>query len=67
MKTKEIKALSVDDLKEKIAGEQETLKKVKFAHSISPIENPMKIRHTRKLVAKLKTELNSKISQSLKK
>lgn len=60
MKQTEIKALSVAELNEKIASEQESIQKLQFAHAISPIENPMKIRHTRKLIARLKTELTAK-------
>ena len=60
MKQTEIKALSIAELNEKIAVEQESIQKLQFAHAISPIENPMKIRHTRKLIARLKTELTAK-------
>jgi large subunit ribosomal protein L29 len=60
MKQTEIKSLNVAELNEKLASEQESLQKLQFAHAISPIENPMKIRHTRKLIAKLKTELSAK-------
>lgn len=64
MKSVEIKALSVEDLKQKISSEEETLQKLKFAHAITPIENPMNIRHTRKLVARLKTELTVKTAKA---
>ena len=60
MKNSEIISLSVEELKERIATEAENWNKLKFAHDISPIENPTKIRETRKLVARLKTELRSK-------
>jgi len=60
MKNSEIKSLGVAELKEKIASEKEALRKVQFAHQISSIENPMKIKETRKLVAKLSTELRAK-------
>jgi large subunit ribosomal protein L29 len=60
MKASEIKALSVEKLQEEIAGEQNRLLKLKFAHAISPIENPLRIRESRRLVAKLKTELNAR-------
>ena len=66
MKNPEIKALSIEDLNERIATEQENYKKLKFAHAISPIENPMKIRETRKLIARLKTELISKQQENQK-
>jgi large subunit ribosomal protein L29 len=60
MKNSEIKSLGVAELKEKIASEKEALRKVQFAHQISSIENPMKIKETRKLIAKLSTELRAK-------
>jgi large subunit ribosomal protein L29 len=60
MKNSEIKALSADELKEKIGSESEALRKIQFAHQISAVENPMKIKEARKLVARLKTELRAK-------
>jgi len=60
MKHTEIKALGINDLKEKIASEKEVLRKMKFAHQVSSIENPMKMRATRKLIAQLNTELRAK-------
>ena len=44
MKNSEIRGLSLDELKSKLAVEKESYGKLKFAHSITPIENPMKIR-----------------------
>jgi len=60
MKNKEIKNLGEIELKEKIASEVEGLQRLKFGHAISPIENPSKIKVSRKLIARLKTELRSK-------
>ncbi len=60
MKNVEIKGLTVAELQEKIGSEQEALRKMKFAHQVSAIENPMKIKETRKLIARLKTELTAK-------
>ncbi|MEJ2003451.1 MAG: 50S ribosomal protein L29 [Cyclobacteriaceae bacterium] len=60
MKNSEIRALSLEELKQKLASEEEAYNKLKFAHAISPIENPMKIRETRKLIARLQTELRAK-------
>ena len=60
MKNSELRALSLDELKNKLAVEQETYSKLKFAHSITPIENPMKIRENRKLVARIQTEIKVK-------
>ncbi len=63
MKYSEIRGLNVNELREKLATEEETLRKMKFAHQVSAIENPMKIKETRKLVARLKTELTAKERQ----
>lgn len=60
MKNSEIKALTVEELKEKINMESSSLQKLNFAHAISPIENPMKIRQSKRLIARLKTELRAK-------
>lgn len=60
MKKNEIKSLTVEQLNEQVAAEKDRLQKLKFAHAISPIENPMRIRTTRKLIAQLLTELTVK-------
>jgi large subunit ribosomal protein L29 len=57
MKNEDIKGLNLGEIKEKISSESEALRKLKFAHKVSAIENPMKIRETRKLIARLKTAL----------
>ena len=57
MKNAEINKLGVDELKKAIAAEQENLTRLKLAHAISPIENPMRIRETRRVIAKLETAL----------
>ena len=63
MKNADIQALSAEALKEQIAAEQETLQRLKFAHAVSPIENPMRIKVSRKLIARLHTELTAKQKQ----
>ena len=60
MKNSEIRALSLEELQQKLTGEQEAYQKMTFAHAISPIENPMKIKESRKLIARLQTEIRSK-------
>ena len=55
MKYKVLKSLSLEECNAKLIAEEENLKKLRFSHAISPIENPMRIRHSRKLIAKLKT------------
>ncbi|MCE2935245.1 MAG: 50S ribosomal protein L29 [Cyclobacteriaceae bacterium] len=60
MKNQEIKSLTVDELKEKIGSEQENLRKLQFAHQVSAIENPMRLRENRRLIARLNTELTAR-------
>lgn len=60
MKNSEIIALTEAELRQKISSERENLQKLKFAHAVSPIENPNKIVETRKLIARLKTALRQK-------
>jgi large subunit ribosomal protein L29 len=57
---KGLKDASVVDLKSRIDEDQLRLKKLEFAHAISPLENPMSIRGLRKDIARLKTELKKK-------
>ncbi len=63
MKNGDIKALTLAELNEKIGSENEALRKLKFAHQVSAIENPMRIKETRRLIARLKTELKAKETQ----
>jgi large subunit ribosomal protein L29 len=63
MKNTEIKGLTLAELNEKLGSENEALRKLKFAHQVSAIENPMRIKETRKLIARLKTELKAKETQ----
>ncbi len=55
-----LKEMSEADLKSKIEEDELRVKKLKFAHAVSPIENPMNIRGVRKDIARLKTELRKK-------
>jgi len=56
MEKKEILALTDQELVEKIKEGKEALGKLKLNHNVSPIENPIKIRDSRKTVARLQTE-----------
>jgi large subunit ribosomal protein L29 len=57
---KGLKDLNESDLKARIQEDELRLKKLEFAHAISPLENPMSIRALRRDVARLKTELKNK-------
>ena len=57
---KSLNGLSIVDIKARIDEDQLRLKKLEFAHTISPLENPMSIRGLRQDIARLKTELKKK-------
>ena len=57
---KGLKDLNESDLKARIQEDELRLKKLEFAHAISPLENPMSVRALRRDVARLKTELKNK-------
>jgi large subunit ribosomal protein L29 len=54
---KSLNGLNETDLKAKIAEDETRLKKLSFAHAISPLENPQSIRALRRDIARLKTAL----------
>jgi large subunit ribosomal protein L29 len=52
--------MNEQDLQARIREDELRLKKIQFAHGISPLENPMTLRELRKDIARLKTELNKR-------
>ena len=52
--------MNEQDLKARIQEDEQRLKKLQFAHGISPLENPMSVRALRKDIARLKTELSKR-------
>ena len=57
---KSLKDITESDLQARIQEDELRLKKLEFAHAISPLENPQSIRALRRDVARLKTELKKK-------
>lgn len=60
MKYSDIQALSSLDLKERLIAEKTNAQNLRFAHSISPLENPLKVKESRKVIAKINTELRKR-------
>jgi large subunit ribosomal protein L29 len=63
MKNSEITGLSQEELVAKVAEQKENLVKLKFAHTISAIENPTRIRKVRRDIARLNTEMTMRNAQ----
>ncbi|OQD42218.1 50S ribosomal protein L29 [Croceivirga radicis] len=60
MKQTEIKELSVEEIQQKLAELKKEYADLKISHSVTPLENPMQIRKTRRIVARLATELTKR-------
>lgn len=60
MKIAEIKSLTTDELKGRIATEKANLDQLKFNHALSPLDNPMSIKATRRDIARMMTELDAR-------
>jgi large subunit ribosomal protein L29 len=60
MKQAEITKMSVEDIKDQISNRTDQLTKMKLAHSVAPMENPLQIRSLRRSIARLKTELTKR-------
>ena len=48
--------LSNEDLTQHLQDEKARFKKLKFSHAVTPLENPMQLRVSRREVARLLTE-----------
>ncbi len=57
MKQNIVKDLTTEEIRDRITEEQNNYVKLRMNHTVSPIENPMKIKTSRRLIARLKTEL----------
>jgi len=64
MKKTDLKSLSVAELQERIRDEKAILQKLRFTQVVSAVENPMRIRETRREVARTMTELNARLRQT---
>jgi large subunit ribosomal protein L29 len=60
MKKIDLSGLSSEQLAQQLAEEKGRLVKLKFAHAITPIENPKRITESRKNIARLLTAIHSK-------
>ncbi|MBM9535901.1 50S ribosomal protein L29 [Desulfobulbus alkaliphilus] len=62
MKAKDLRNLSVEDLRKKDLDTREDLFKLRFQHGIRQLENPAKLAQLRKDIAKIQTILTEKLS-----
>lgn len=59
-KKTDLRGLTEADLRQALAAEEAQLQSLRFAHKVSPIENPLRIRVVRRQVARIHTQLRAK-------
>lgn len=67
MKAAEIREISIKELQERIETEKGHQVKQLLNHSVSPLDNPMKIKEVRKNIARMMTILRQKQLSETKK
>ena len=60
MKIAEINELQTSELQERLDVEEANFHQLKLNHSISPVENPSRIKETRRTIARIKTVLRQR-------
>ena len=60
MKIAEINELQTSELQERLDVEEANFHQLKLNHSISPVDNPSRIKETRRTIARIKTVLRQR-------
>ena len=60
MKANILKDTPKNELLDMLSSEKEKLSKMKMSHEVSPLENPKLITVTKKVIARIMTELSSR-------
>lgn len=60
MKNSEITEMSIKELVERLDTESDVYIRLKMNHAVSPLDNPLKLRHARRNIARMKTELRKR-------
>ncbi len=58
MKASELKEMTNKELLERLETEKDDFTRLKLNHAVSPLDNPLKLRYTRRNIARMLTELN---------
>ncbi len=57
MKNPDLTGLTLEQLQQQLQAAQATGQSLRFAHAISPLENPMRLPAQRKQIARIQTEI----------
>ena len=63
MKQSIVNDLTTDEIRDKVKEERATYVKMKMSHSVSPLDNPLKLKYSRRLIARMETELKKRLTQ----
>jgi large subunit ribosomal protein L29 len=64
MKAQVLTDMPENELQDLLATEREKLIKMKMSHAVSPMENPLQIKSSRKTIARVMTELSKRRNTS---
>ena len=64
MKAQVLTDMPENELHELLVTERERLIRMKMSHAVSPMENPLQIKFTRKIIARVMTELSKRRNTS---
>jgi large subunit ribosomal protein L29 len=63
MKNTELIELTDKELSERLDNERDYILRLRLNHAISPLDNPMKIKESRRNIARIITEINKRKKQ----
>lgn len=64
MKASVIREMTLEEIQETLQAERDNLTKLRMQHAVSPLENPLVLKHKRKDVARLLTELTKRSKEA---
>ena len=64
MKAQGLTEMPENELNDLLVTEKERLVKMKMSHAVSPMENPLQIKFTRKTIARVMTEISKRRNTS---
>jgi len=64
MKAEDVRSMTVPEMESNLREQRQLLSDMRFNHTISPVENPARMRVLRRNIARLMTELNQRKTQA---
>ena len=60
MKVQVLTEMPENELQDLLVSEREKLTRMKMSHAVSPLENPLQLKFTRKAIARVMTEISKR-------